>query len=89
MDCLNWGRIWIGAWLSMDVSNANLLDAVAITRWLLEREFIRQMPLKSLQQLDRLVRELEVGALTHAEYSGSPTIITGGHFYNELDGFRD
>jgi hypothetical protein len=46
----------------MDVSNANLLDPVAIARWLIEREFIRQMPLMSLQQLDRLVRELGVGA---------------------------
>lgn len=46
----------------MVVSNANLLDPVAVARWLIEREFIRQMPLMSLQQLDRLVRELGVGA---------------------------
>jgi hypothetical protein len=46
----------------MDFSNANLLDPLAAARWLDEREFIRQMPLKSLQEFDRLVRELGVGA---------------------------
>ena len=45
----------------MDFSNANLLDPLAVARWLDEREFIRQMPLKSLQEFDRLVRELGVG----------------------------
>jgi hypothetical protein len=42
--------------------DGKLLDPVEIARWMIEREFIRQMPLKSLQEFDRLVRELEVGA---------------------------
>lgn len=45
----------------MRVSNANLLDPVAIARWMIEREFIRQLPLKSLQEFNRLVRDLGVG----------------------------
>jgi gamma-glutamylcyclotransferase len=42
-------------------SNENLLDAVAIARWMVERQFIRQMRLKSLQELNRLASDLGVG----------------------------
>jgi hypothetical protein len=42
-------------------SNRNLLDPVAVARWMTERQFIRQMPFKSLQDLNRLARDLGVG----------------------------
>jgi hypothetical protein len=42
-------------------SDGNLLDPVAIAKWTIERQFMRQMPLKSLQELDRLAKDLGVG----------------------------
>ena len=39
----------------------NLLDPVPIAKWLIERQFIRQMRLKSLHELSRLARDLGVG----------------------------
>jgi hypothetical protein len=69
----------------MDVSNANLLDPVAIARWLIEREFIRQMPLKSLQLLDRLVRELEVGVSPWNEEDTQHLLFCNWSFYGSSD----
>ncbi len=42
-------------------SNGSLLDPVEIARWIIERDFIRQMQLRSLQDLNRWARDLGVG----------------------------
>lgn len=42
-------------------SDQNLLDVVAVARWIVERQFIRQMPLKSLQDMNRFARDLGIG----------------------------
>ena len=47
--------------LSQMCGNGSLLDPAAIARWMSEREFIRQMPLKSLKELNDLVRDPGVG----------------------------
>lgn len=41
-------------------SGAGVLDPIPIVRWTIERQCVRQMPLKSLQQLDRLAKDLGV-----------------------------
>ena len=44
-------------------SDGKLLDPVDIARWMIEREFIRQMPLKSLQQFDRFGERVGSGSI--------------------------